>query len=51
MVRGSSSAKRMGVFSSEDKCAQVGTYGAVKQETPLPSDAVTEQVLGILPFG
>lgn len=35
MQRGSSAAKRMVVFFSKAKCVQGGTYGAVKQETPL----------------
>lgn len=36
MERGSSAAKRMLVFS-QGKRTQGGTYGAVKQETPLPN--------------
>lgn len=39
--------KRMVVCSSDDRCAQVSTYGAVKQETPLPDDPVSEHTQGM----
>lgn len=46
MESGSSAAKRMVVCSSEDKSAQVSTYRAVKQETPLPDDPVSRARAG-----